>query len=92
MTPSPITEKPKFTGQFKLSPLACMPGDTTPSEWLTDWPEMPLKAYNHFKMWTGIKFALGTRLVRNKGDHIFAINPISLDALCVYRHERTFGE
>lgn len=70
----------------------CMPKDTVAAHQVFDWPAMPLQAFNAFVKWTGLRFDDGTRLVRDGGDHIFAVHALSPVAVCVYRHSRKFGE
>lgn len=70
----------------------CMPKDTIAADQLVGWKEMPTKAFNNFVKWTGLRLEAGTRLLRNGGDHIFAVHPDHEVAVCVYRHSRTFGE
>lgn len=70
----------------------CMPKDTCPADQVKAWPQLPLKAVTAFRDWVGLRYAAGTRLVRNGGDHIFAVHPDDDVAMCVFRHNRKFGE
>lgn len=87
---SQLIQYPKFPS-FTYRPYwtNCMPSNYVDAGLVNFWPEMGYEATKNLLDFTGMKTTHGTRFVR-KNEHIFAIHPECMEALCVLRTPREF--
>lgn len=70
---------------------ACSINGRVNIEQVDKWPMLSIESFKQFKKFTGLRFMPNTVLHRDPGKpHIFAVNPSSNLAVCVYRHTREF--